>query len=599
MNRFSQISTSQFDPLSLQEVMSVPLYKQAKFDQLEADRIKQAEMFKVDPLDVHKDLALQLNRDYMSKVDELANYQTKTGDIQGAKSRLLDLQREYKKLNDPTGKVAQINFANKAYQDEKNRFLEAASKQYGSSRALELWNQNKQNYTGYNDKGEITNISPQGIVAAKDFDKELQQYHNLLGSTASAASSSGYKIVDSGQGDGSKVMVNQSGQVVKDDNIRQLNDMRKAMAADWLNPNGEGFRYNMEAGVDPVSFQNKFNNLINSQLKTKLENKTDINANYIAPPTGNTSKGKDNIGEFEKIPYGIENTSVSTDIADKINSIGGKSVGKALSYSYDVLTGKKPQAQTKSEFDKSRSQVFIKPEDVLKGGELSIYNNAKKYISKITPNFNKLSATEQNKLIADKASKDILTFSPIVIKPTVKSIGALIPSVQKGTDIKSIGNSMLDDAIGGARVLYDVITGEKIEQDDVKNNIKSMTLYGVTAPHNLRNQKMIGAQSNQKVSPIIATITDSEGKKSQVYVSRTGTELKSPEFAKIKSANDVFNGVINNVNTKVRITDKNSNLYGSSVTYDSSITDGYPIIITTPGGQPERISLDEFQNDAL
>ena len=599
MNRYSQITPSQFSPLSLQEIMITPTMQRQKHDQL----IAQQEMLrqglaKVDPLDVHMNEALNVKSGIENKLASQAELLGREGVNPNTQGEFLALNREYQNLIAPTGRLGQINAAKQVYAKNFNDYLEDAQKNKGWSRerALANWNQFSKQYTGF-EGDKISNIGQLGAPKKVEVMDVLKDVKGLLGEqVVGEMRASGYSFQPSP--DGGMVMVDRSGRRIETSNRPNLQHAQnlinqKLVGKEWQ----DSIRFE---GENTPNIYNQLTSGINSMLSTGVVDNRGENAQYIAPskPTKG-GNGNDDIGGFEKIPYGIENTSASTDIADKINSIGGKSVGKALSYSYDVLTGNKPQAQSKSEFDKARSQVFIKPEDVLQGGELSIYNNAKKQVSNSVPGFNKLSVKEQNKLIANKASKDILTFSPIVIKPTVKSVGALIPGVQKGADIKSIGNSMLDDAIGGARVLYDVETGEPISKEDVKETVRGMSLYGVTAPHNLRNQKMIGATTNQKVSPIIATITDSEGKKRQVYVSRTGTELKSPEFAKIKSANDVFNGVVNNMNTQVRITDKNSNMYGSKVKYDSSINDGYPIIITLPNGTAERISLDEFQNDAL
>jgi hypothetical protein len=594
-NRYDNGSVAKFNPFSYQELAVTPMMMRQKHDasiaQAEAMRIK------ADPLDVHLNKAVGLKRQMDDEIAKNVDTLNREGYNPTTFQNINKLNRQYQDLVSPTGEVGQINAAKQVYAKEKEAFLKSASdEKIGKDRAELLWKAKTANYTGFDEDGnKITTVTPQGVAAFQDYDKEKQIAHSLLGKTVQGLSSSGHHLEQDGTGGFWEVT--QNGERIKSNNTQQIELAKAAFKQSWLR--GEGAKYVKDAGLN-INEQ-RIDNDFNSMLELSDVKKSSESANYNTPPKPVKGEGDgiSDIGGFEKIPYGIENTSVSTDIADKINRIGGKSAGKALSYSYDVLTGKKPQAQSKGEFDKARSQVFIKPEDVLQGGELSIYNNAKKQVSNSVPGFNKLSVTEQNKLIANKASKDILTFSPIVIKPTVKSVGALIPGVQKGADIKSIGNSMLDDAIGGARVLYDVETGEPISKEDVKETVKGMSLYGVTAPHNLRNQKMIGATVNQKVSPIIATITDSDGKKRQVYVSRTSTELKSPEFAKIKSANDVFNGVVNNMNTQVRVTDKNSNIYGSKVKYDSSITDGYPIIITLPNGTAERISLDEFQNDAL
>ena len=599
-NRYDVASVAKFNPLSFQELSAAPLMQRQKHDQLIAQQeILRQNLAKTNPHEKYYDEAVRLKNELNDQITSQAESLAKEGVNPNSQADFLKLNRNYQETMSPTGKLGMINAHNVNLQSTYKNYIDEAIKA-GQSPAIAKIHadqaiQKHMQQPLYDERGRVVDFSA-GNAAPKYIDnvKWINELASKVGFTQSnwAQASSGISKTADG-----RFVVNESAKGMTKDNIENLNRLAQAANREVSDPASE-IRQNIDYNFKNP--QTELDNMLN-QLYARREREsgiTDRNKSYGSVDWNKIEDTPNNPG-FEKIPYGIENTSGSTDLSDRINSIGGKSIGKALSYSYDVLTGNKPQAQTKSEFDKARSQVFLKPEDVLQGGELTIYNNAKKQVSKNTPGFNKLSVTEQNKLIAKKASKDILTFSPIVIKPTVKSVGALIPGVQKGADIKSIGNSMLDDAVGGARILYDVETGEPISKDDVKENIKGMSLYGVTAPHNLKTQKMTGATSDQKVSPIIATIVDDKGVKRQVYVSRTGTELKSPEFQKIKSANSVFNGVVNNMNTQVRITDKNSNMYGSKVKYDSSITDGYPIIIISPNGKPERISLDEFQNDAL
>ena len=600
MNRYSQITTSEFNPLSFQEIMAAPLAMRQKHD----NSIAAAEAMRIqtNPYSKHYNRALELKQQMDNEIAKNVDTLNKEGYNSTTFQNITKLNRQYQDMISPTGEIGQINAENiniKKINEEydklgKEKNWGQETVDYWKNKALKEYNEKPL----YDANGRILTYSgPEGVVNKVDYNKRL---HELASSAKMSVGEFSNAVTKLGMDEKSGYNVaNKNSEAHKlGDNYARVKDAYDTLKKEIYDPTSEVHKSMRYENRDPKSLLD----ILNTQSNIYRQNvKSDEYSNDITPFGSGPSPSEEssNIGNFEKIPYGVENTSGTTDLSDRINSIGGKSIGKALSYSYDVLTGNKPQAQTKGEFDKARSQVFLKPEDVLQGGELTIYNNAKKQVSKTTPGFNKLSVTEQNKLISQKASKDILTFSPIVIKPTVKSIGALIPGVQKGADINSIGNSMLDDAVGGSRNLYDVSTGEPISQDDVKSKIKSMTLYGITAPHNLKTQKMIGVTSEQKVSPIIATVVDEDGIKRQVYVSRTGTELKSPEFQKIKSANSVFNGVVNNMNTQVRITDKNSNMYGSKVKYDSSITDGYPIIIISPNGKPERISLDEFQNDAL
>jgi len=519
-NRYSNISTSQFDPLSLQEVLSVPLYKQGQYNQLEADRIKQAEMFKVDPLDVHKDLASQLNRDYMSKVDELANYQTKTGDIQGAKSKLLDLQREYKKLTDPMGNVSKINNANKAFQDEQTRFLESASKQYGSARALELWNQHKQNYKGFNDKGDITNINPKGIVANQDFMKDVKEFHDLMGKTTSSVAGSGYKIVERPEG---LVMVNSSGKTVSNSNFEQLKNAEKALKSKWIEPTGEGTLYNIEAGKDSKEFKNYFKNTILSQRESGISKESDTSASFI----GSTGKDKNTpSGDLEGVNVeakpaynNAEMLTGLTGLSTNINSGSMMSTGAALH----------PNASPTNKL-KMKEQIYTSPE----------YNRLKQQLIRTNKSLSGLNI--KDKRVDDAALKYLKenkegAVQNRYIDPNSSKVGRLFASKElsgkEGKDKAS--NLIMERAQQGAYEVRD-INGELIPADELGK-------YNFTYSGDMTAKSQIGnifSNPLQNIGARRGLLYDPETKTSKkVYVSRGADDFETPQFKGMKVISEI------------------------------------------------------------
>jgi len=258
-NRYSNVSVSQFDPLSLEEILAVPLYKQKQYDALEEARIKQADMFKVDPLDVHKEEAQKLNNEYMSKVDELANYQARTGDIQGSKNKLLQLQRDYKNLTDPMGKVAQINTATQNEAAAYKQWMSSdEAKKYGPDIANKRWLEHRQSYKGYDDKGNIINISQMQAPAYQDLNADIKDLKGMIGSTElTKAINNGFDIKY--QPDGSAIVMDGSGNVIEKTNNAQLINAYNYLKEKWLTPNGEGYKSAIFAGQTPQSIFNKLN----------------------------------------------------------------------------------------------------------------------------------------------------------------------------------------------------------------------------------------------------------------------------------------------------------------------------------------------------
>ncbi len=297
VNRYTQLSTSKFDPLSLEEVLAVPLYKQKQFDALEEARIKQADMFKVNPLDVHKEEAARLNKEYMDKVDALAQYQNKTGDIQGAKSKLLDLQRDYKKLTDPMGKVSQINTATNRQAEAYKQWMETDdAKKYGPEVANKRWLEHVSRYKGYDDKGNIVNIGQMQAPAYQNLQEDIKDLKGMIGSTElTTAINNGFSM--SANPDGSTTIRDGSGNVIEKTNNKQLVSAYNFLKEKWFTPTGEGFKSAMFAGQTPQSIYNRLNSGIG--MMSESSRKDTRNDDYSVQGVENLNKAKK-----EKLPQG-------------------------------------------------------------------------------------------------------------------------------------------------------------------------------------------------------------------------------------------------------------------------------------------------------
>lgn len=111
MNRFSRISTSQFDPMSMQEVFSVPLAKQAQHDQLmsQADELG---LFNVQSLEKDTDLVNDYKNQFSSSLDNITNEVMSSGINNVSKQKLKSLAADRNKwLNEGQGKDVSSNYA--------------------------------------------------------------------------------------------------------------------------------------------------------------------------------------------------------------------------------------------------------------------------------------------------------------------------------------------------------------------------------------------------------------------------------------------------------------------------------------------------------
>lgn len=250
MNRFDSGSISAYTPQSFQELAFTPLLKRQQHDEM-SKNLAELSAIATDPLDKHRDEALRLKQDIEGKLGNLSGELASRGIDSIGKEAFYKLQKERNDLIAPTGRIGEINAAKIDYNKQKEEFIKNAEQQkIGRDRALQLWNEKTKDYSGYDDKRNILNVTPQGVAAYQDYEDDLMKYHSILGKTTTSAKSSDWSIVDSGLGDGSKVMIDKTGNIVHSDNIVQLNDAIKGFSSKWINPNGEGTKYAKDAGLN-------------------------------------------------------------------------------------------------------------------------------------------------------------------------------------------------------------------------------------------------------------------------------------------------------------------------------------------------------------
>lgn len=509
MNRYDNYTVSAYNPQSFEELAFVPALKRKKHDDLIAAQQTILDgLAKVDPLDVHFEHAKRLKNDIEQEVDLTSEELLKNGVNNDMIGKVIALNRKYHDLTSPTGEIGRINEAKKVYDSERNRFLTEASKQYGSERALQLWDIHKNNYTGYSDleNKNIKYIDSKGIVANQNFDQDLKLYNSLLGETVRSASNSGYKIQDSGIGDGSLVMVNKSGQTVKSDNIKQLNEQRKLLKSKWLDKTGEGFLFNQESGIDLDNFRNRFDSAIDMQLKSSSVKKEDVNANFIGGGSDKKQEEESLFGEeYNTKEVGGKDSESYKEIS-KIglsNSwLGGKQYTDKV-HSINDVKDVRQKSLYKQRWKEAISQGIIvdgrrikfSQEDIKKG--MDNRKNAERILKSL----------EQSPITL---TSRLLTSNQILNnKGFVAGLGDNAEDVDKNI------RRQLQRSDSSARKLVDPETGntitwneamDKYNLDDI-NNVK---YQGQISPHNWENTSFLG--TNSKFSPHVITARDKDGK---------------------------------------------------------------------------------------
>lgn len=582
-NRYSQITPSQFNPMSLQEVMMVPLMQRQKHDQL----IAQQEMLrqglaKVDPLDVHMNEALNVKSGIENKLVSQAELLSREGINSNTQGDFLALNREYQNLISPTGRLGQINAAKQIYNQNFKDYLEDAQKTKGWSRerALVNWNKFSNQYTGF-DNDKIANIGQLGAPKKIEVMDVLKDVKGLLGEqVVGEMKASGYSFQPSP--DGGMVMVDRSGRRIETSNKPNLQHAQnlinqKLVGKEWQ----DSIRFE---GEDTKNIYNQLTSGINAMLSNKVVDNRSENAQYIAPKTPEEGNGGDNKGSMFndaiQDPNSIKNLDKNTGEID-FKQIGAfqktpiipkeatpeqieqiyKNTGANKTYK-NVLT---PMQQ---KFYETAAKRLIASGRLSKNADLNSTANAEK-IGFYMKNHMKFPTVATDIIRADVAIDNQL-FSGNLASKDQNSRNATLTQ-----DLRQTKNGR------PLRTMLDVENGGKIKLEEGD----TIDYLGVESPINYSNYGFEN-RYEQSVMGHRAQVLDSKGNvKANVVISRTPNEMKDPTFKKMYEINHTYKNGLNNLGEWVRPTgnySKSKELSKAKVRVNDNNTfqiqiDGYPI----------------------
>lgn len=227
-NRFTQLTPSQFNPLSMEEVMLVPSMKRKQHDgTIAAQEAIRQKLTEVDPLIQHTDEAIRLREEMSNKLDAQAKQLASNGVNNSTQGDFLALNREYQNLVGPTGRIGQINNAKKVYYENMKTFIDEAIKEdFSREDALRNWQKQHEAYTGYDDenKTNIINIGQLGAPKRVETMAELKKVKDILGDqVVSEIFNGGNTVRERADGNGYEVINRNGSRVVtsNDPNIQQ------------------------------------------------------------------------------------------------------------------------------------------------------------------------------------------------------------------------------------------------------------------------------------------------------------------------------------------------------------------------------------------
>ena len=432
MNRYTQLTPSQFSPLSLEEIMLVPSMKRQQHnDILAKQEIIRGELAKVDPLDVHLDEAVKLREEMNNKLTAQAEQLANSGIDPNTQGQFLALNREYQNLTGPTGRLGQINQAKKVYHDNMKTFLEDAQKAgYSREDALRNWqNEMHTKYTGYDDptnKTNIVNIGQYGAPKRLVLQEDLKFVSGILGEqTKTLMRNNGFSWSEGPNG--SIIVKDGKGRLVQTDNIPQLEEAQDYLNSRWNTQNGEGAISAKFEGISPNRIVNEINSGLRMMTKIKQEDNREDD---------HSIQGYKNPLDIEtQDPSGMIISNDSTLTTDALNETNYQDVIKNIN---QLQSSKNLSSAERAKLEDLKELKTIADAKISKDPEyIKTYNGYKQELDKWK--------TLANKMNLSKEEKDEISKNPNILPQLLFSKG--IGSFKGDKKDKDLNLIMNDESI--------------------------------------------------------------------------------------------------------------------------------------------------------
>lgn len=586
INRYTELTPSKFNPLSLQELMMVPSLQRERHDDILANQeLLRQGLLKVDPLDVHLDEATKLREEMNNKLTIQAQQLAKEGVNPNSQSSFLALNRQYQDLMSPTGRIGQINNAKKVYLDNRKEFLEDATKAKGWSmeRAVNAWNNfsSPDSYKGYDSKNDIVPIGLLGAPKKVETMEKLKDVHSLLGEQVVNEMRAGKYSFAPGP-NGGTIIVNPSGHRIETSNKPNLEGALGLLQNQFGEKEWTDSR--RFEGANDLNVQSQLINGVNSMIKTGVVDNRSENVQYIASPT-NKTKTDPTDSNAEGYSLDTVNFSTNSDLLSKLeNSTKSSTEGAGFKGS---MAGSFQQSNPKQVTAEAiQSQEY---KQIANG----LARNNKTLANKSYDN------PDVQKAVINylKENKDVALDNGYVT-PDKEQSNSLFESA---SDKKTAGErsfTLRQRIATGSAKMFDSKTGEPLSDSDVEN-MKNIEYVGFMKPKSI--VKMDVENPNQKIMPTIANYIDKDGNNKSVYVTRDPKDFDKPFFKAARVVNSFGKIADARPNIYHKISDKELEGMGlHNIELKKNKNSGtYNMSAEIRGKNNEFISFDrEFKNDS-
>lgn len=242
-NRYSNITTSQFDPMSFQEVMFAPSLQRKKHDELDAQRALLSQgLSAVNPHDKYFNEANTVKADIENQILSQSEQLAREGVNSNSQADFLKLNNTYQKLMSPTGKLGMINSHNvnlkQTYADYLKESITAGNSPNVAKQHAQLALQQHMKDPLYDDRGRVIDFKMDKSAAKYiDIPKRVQEYATAAGINSEEMSRSfGALSYDK---DTNRYVMNSNRKNLTESNLTNLQSVMNTMNRELSDPNSE------------------------------------------------------------------------------------------------------------------------------------------------------------------------------------------------------------------------------------------------------------------------------------------------------------------------------------------------------------------------
>lgn len=489
MNRYTQLSASEYKPQDLQTMMIAPMMMRQRHDQALAqqEQLRSQMASSVGVLDKFDNQWKNTQNEFNTQLDVEAENLARYGYNKNSSKNM-------SKLNSMYGKSMtlknEMDNAKAVYQKNYDQYIEAGLKDKHDLATLQSnWMNHASDYTGYDKNGKVSTIGAYGAAKNVNVNDALDRIKKFNVNTVRTISKNGGPSVGV-SGDGSLRITNHSGSVTETQNVQSVLNFVNMELARYDDPTSEEFKSAVFKGLNPAQIKQQ---IVQGALGMMHRDVVDTrNSTLSVHGYKNPNADKATTGDLDMITSSISETnngvlkdvkSISDLEASQKKLLERRASGsltpdeaRQLENTTQALDGLKKDLENNPEYNKAKKQEtdqYVK-KLLTNYGYKSVEEASKNIVTKLPKGAKVVSRTAYEDLMEDGNNEAWSGFKSIFSKGADKNYIKTKDGSYKPIN-KSVAVALKG---GGVDTKYLSKDLQKLEKEGISNyNLKTTDSY--------------------------------------------------------------------------------------------------------------------------